>query len=158
MAERSPVAGRWSPRRPGGLRRGPPPLRGSRASRQMIGRRSLLGLTFCTCYLASHLTNKVSVRTTARGLRAVRSTSPELPRAGWSAWGPRGNRLRVHSPELPGLGGPPSRGGCGPACTNPRAASRDSPTLSVLGRWRQEDAGFKVILSYPASLRPAWDT
>ncbi|XP_036061023.1 transmembrane protein 241 isoform X2 [Onychomys torridus] len=24
----------------------------------MIGRRSLLGLTFCTCYLASHLTNK----------------------------------------------------------------------------------------------------
>uniref|UniRef100_A0A3Q4EH46 Transmembrane protein 241 n=1 Tax=Mus musculus TaxID=10090 RepID=A0A3Q4EH46_MOUSE len=23
-------------------------------------RRSLLGLTFCTCYLASHLTNKVA--------------------------------------------------------------------------------------------------
>lgn len=35
-------------------------------------RRSLLGLTFCTCYLASHLINKVSRRAgaTARGLRA----------------------------------------------------------------------------------------
>lgn len=33
-----------------------------------------------------------------------------------------------------------------------------SLTLSTLGRWRQEDAGFKVILSYLASLRPAWVT
>lgn len=35
---------------------------------------------------------------------------------------------------------------------------QNSPTLSTLGRWRQEDAGFKVILSYLASLRPAWVT
>lgn len=33
-----------------------------------------------------------------------------------------------------------------------------SPTLSALGRCRLEDAGFKVILSYLASLRPAWVT
>lgn len=40
-------------------------------------RRSLLGLTFCTCYLASHLTNKVSrwAGATAHGLRALRSRS-----------------------------------------------------------------------------------
>lgn len=50
----------------------------------MNAKRSLLGLSFCTCYLASHLTNKVSgrVAATARGPGALPSTAPKLPRAG----------------------------------------------------------------------------
>lgn len=31
-----------------------------------------------------------------------------------------------------------------------------TPVFSVLGRWRQEDQRFKVILGYIASLRLAW--
>lgn len=46
----------------------------------MNAKRSLLGLSFCTCYLASHLTNKVSgrVAATARGPGAPPSTAPKL--------------------------------------------------------------------------------
>lgn len=108
----------------------------------MNGRRSLLGLTFCTCYLASHLTNKVSVRAaaTARGLRAVRSTSQSCP--GLS--GPDGDREETDSESTSSelrfrLGGLSSRGGCGRACAKPRAPS---PTLTyTLNSWKVEAGG-----------------
>jgi hypothetical protein len=130
LAEQSVVSGRRRPRWLAGLCSLSP---GSRESWQMNVRRSLLGLTFCTCYLASHLTNKVSRRAgaTARGLRAVRSAFQKLPGAGWSRCGCRGNgpweeALWVHFPELClGLGGS-YRGGWGrglAACTKSRVPS-----------------------------------
>lgn len=107
----------------------------------MNGRRSLLGLTFCTCYLASHLTNKVSARAaaTARGLPAVSATSQKLAGAGEQT------DPESTSPELRfGPRGLFSRGGCGSACTKPGAPS-PALTLSAPGRWRQE---FEASLGY----------
>lgn len=95
-------------------------------------KRSLLGLTFCTCYLASHLTNKVSRRAgaTARGLRACGPRPRSFPGlAGLDVNVKETDSERKHSefhfPEFwLGLGVPSSTGGWGPglaACTKPRA-------------------------------------
>lgn len=103
----------------------------------MNGRRSLLGFTFCTCYLVSHLTNKVSVRAAATVRGPRHRSCPGLS-------GPDGDREETDSestsPELRfRLGGLSSKGGCGRACAKPRAPS---PKLTyTLNSWKVEAGG-----------------